>query len=58
MHLLPNSVGRSREGKFKHAGIFLHDPVCGPYYTKYPLLTAMDDHHARKNFTIELDSVM
>ena len=27
MHWLPKSVGRSREGKFKHARIFLHDPV-------------------------------
>ena len=27
MHWLPKSVGRGREGKFKHAGIFLHDPV-------------------------------
>ena len=27
MHWLPKSVGRSKEGTFKHAGIFLHDPV-------------------------------
>ena len=27
MHLLNRSVGRNRAGKFKHAGIFLHDPV-------------------------------
>ena len=27
MYWLPRSVGRSKEGKFKHAGIFLHDPV-------------------------------
>ena len=27
MHWLPMSVGRKRAGKFKHAGIFLHDPV-------------------------------
>ena len=27
MHWLPRSVGRKRVGKFKHAGIFLHDPV-------------------------------
>ena len=27
MHWLPKSVGRSREGKFKHAEFFLHDPV-------------------------------
>ena len=27
MHWLPKSVGRSREGKFKHTGIILHNPV-------------------------------
>ena len=27
MHWLPRSVGRKRAGKFKHAGIFLHNPV-------------------------------
>ena len=27
MHWLPRSVGRSKEGKFKHAGIFSHHPV-------------------------------
>ena len=27
MHWLPRSVGRKRAGKFKHAGIFSHDPV-------------------------------
>ena len=27
VHWLPRSVGRKRAGRFKHAGIFLHDPV-------------------------------
>ena len=27
VHWLPRSVGRKRAGKFKHAGIFWHDPV-------------------------------
>ena len=31
MHWLPKSVGSSKEGKFKHAGFFLHNPV-------YPLI--------------------
>ena len=30
MHWLPRSVGRKRAGKFKHAGIFSHDPVLPP----------------------------
>ena len=28
VHWLPRSVGRKRAGRFKHAWIFLHDPVC------------------------------
>ena len=30
MHWLPRSVGRKRAGKFKHTGIFSHDPVPVP----------------------------
>ena len=32
MHWLTRSVGRKGAGKFKHAGIFLHDPVIAGSY--------------------------
>ena len=43
VHWLPRSVGRKRAGRFKHAGIFSHDPVETP--VDDPLIHSSEWHY-------------
>ena len=43
MHWLPRSVDRSKEGKFKHAGIFSHHPVVSHSVSRSHLLSPADE---------------